>query len=239
MRVIQDANHDDVLVVVVSDGAGSASHSHVGSGLICEFGFGEIQEFFRHGGNLAEVTRLDVEGWLGGIVHAVESHAECNDLTVRDLAGTCLGCIVGASATVCFQVGDGAIVVGDPEQEFAPVFWPQRGEYANTTVFLSDQAGIATAEVALVGRGVDRVAAFSDGLQMVALHYASQTAHAPFFTGLFTTLETQPPGESEALNWALDDLLDRKSITDRTDDDRTLVLASRRAAKAQDSVDAS
>jgi len=230
-RVIEDGNHLDVLVVIVSDGAGSASHSHVGAGLICETALGEVQEFLRRGGNLADVTRSEVEGWLAATLGAITAHAESNDLTVRDLAATCLGCLVGPAVAVCFQIGDGAIVVDDPERDFAPVFWPQRGEYANTTVFLCDPVAIATSHFALVSRSIDRVAVFSDGLQMVALHYASQTAHAPFFASLFPTLETQPPGESETLNWALEDLLDRKSILDRTDDDRTLVIASRRPAE--------
>ena len=81
--------------MIVSDGAGSASHSHVGSSIICETVSGEIHEFLSRGGRLADVTRSEVEEWLAGVVEAVTTHAECNDLTARDLAGTCLGCIVG------------------------------------------------------------------------------------------------------------------------------------------------
>src|SRR5262249_46664486 len=145
---------------------------------------------------------------------AVRIHAELHELHPRDLAATFLACVSTSTATVCIQIGDGAIVIDDPSVEFAPVFWPQRGEYANMTVFLCDDAAIEQAAFQVVTRSVDRVALLSDGLQMVALHYASQSAHAPFFAGLFSTLEQRPLGESDELNSALDDLLDRKTITD-------------------------
>jgi hypothetical protein len=227
-RLLGDPGSNDVLTLLVSDGAGSASHSHVGSRLICEVIFAEIERAVRDGQDLSAAGRLDVERWLHKAVDALIAHAECHDLTARDLAATSLGCVVAPTATICFQLGDGAIVIDDAALEFAPVFWPQRGEYANMTVFLTEEDAIGMAEVLVLPRRVERVALFSDGIQMLALHYATKTAYAPFFSSLFATLERQPSGESDALNWALDDLLDRKQITDRTDDDRTLVLASRR-----------
>jgi hypothetical protein len=215
-------------VAAVSDGAGSASHSHVGSAILCEAIVGQVESFLKSGRTLSSIFRFDVDAWLAAALEALRAHAETHELEPRDLAATFLGCVSDPTVTACFQVGDGAIVIDDPAVEFAPVFWPQRGEYANTTVFLCDAEAIEQAAFQVVPRRVDRIAVLSDGLQMVALNYATQSAHAPFFAGLFNTLEQHAAGEHAQLNFALDDLLDRKTITDRTDDDRTLVLASRR-----------
>ena len=228
-RVLRDRAGHDVLVAVVSDGAGSASHSHVGSRLVCEAVVARVEHLLASGGDVTDIDRSEAQRWLAAVVETLAVHAELHELVPRDLASTCLACVAGPAGTICLQVGDGAIVVDDPSAGFAPVFWPQRGEYANSTVFVCDPGALDTAEFTVLDRAVDRIAVLSDGLQMLALHYATRTAHPPFFAGLFATLELQPSGESNDLNCALDDLLDRKAITDRTDDDRTLILASRRS----------
>lgn len=228
-RIVHDREGREVLVLVVSDGAGSASHSDVGSRLVCDTILGYIEHFVAESVDLAKTSRNDVEIWLDGVVDAVSGDARQRGLAPRELAGTCLACVVGPTASVFVQVGDGAIVIDDPAAQFVPVFWPQRGEYANETIFLCSPDAVEAAEWAAIPRSVERAAVLSDGLQMLALHYASRTAHAPFFEGLFATLEQHPPGESAALNRALDDVLDRSTIIDRTDDDRTLVLATRRS----------
>lgn len=228
-RIVLDREGREVLALVVSDGAGSASRSDVGSRLICDTMLGYMEHFVAEGGDLAQTLRSDVDRWLDGVVDAVSGYAHRHGLAPRELAGTCLACVVGPTATVCVQVGDGAIVIDDPAAQFVPVFWPQRGEYANETIFLCSPDAVDAAEWAVIPRAVERAAVLSDGLQMLTLHYATRTVHAPFFRGLFATLEQHPPGESAALNAALDDVLDRQTIIDRTDDDRTLVLATRRS----------
>src|SRR5947207_12025637 len=42
---------------------------------------------------------------------------------------------------------DGVIVVSQDGGEWGWVFWPQRGEYANTTRFLTDEDAVARLEV--------------------------------------------------------------------------------------------
>ena len=57
----------------------------------------------------------------------------------RDLACTLLAVIVAPIGGGALQIGDGVIVIGDQPLSWRWVFWPQKGEYANTTFFLSDE----------------------------------------------------------------------------------------------------
>jgi hypothetical protein len=109
-----------------------------------------------------------------------------------------------------------------------PVFWPDSGAYANCTYFVSDSDATAHLRVA-IRANVTEVALFSDGLHAIALHHASRSAFAPFFTPLFARLRREAGGPAAILVPALAELLDSPGVRKRADDDRTLVLATRLA----------
>jgi hypothetical protein len=73
------------------------------------------------------------------------------------------------------------------------------------------------------------VAGFSDGLQNVALHFASRSVHRPFFEGKFRALETTD--DETSLLAPLMEFLASPALEERTDDDKTLVLACRQEVK--------
>jgi hypothetical protein len=140
--------------------------------------------------------------------------------------------VVGEAGAAFVQLGDGAIVVADADDAdaYCWVFWPQRGEYENVTWFATDPAAAARLDHAFVPRRVDEVALFTDGLQRLALHYASRTAHAPFFRPMFAPVRRAAPGCAEGMAGALAAVLASPTVNERTDDDKTLVLATRRGA---------
>jgi hypothetical protein len=106
--------------------------------------------------------------------------------------------------------------------------WPQHGEYINTTVFLTDPAARANFEFCARPDVVDEIAVFTDGIESLTLHYASQTVHGPFFDAVFPAVRAlKAPGVSDALSSQLGAYLRSSTICDRTDDDKTLLLASR------------
>ena len=104
-----------------------------------------------------------------------------------------------------------------------PVFWPQVGEYANTTWFVTSADFEQMLQVR--GEAVDEVALFTDGLQMMALHFATRSVHRPFFEPLFAAL--RGAAQPEDLVVPLRAFLDSPAVNERTDDDKTLVLAVR------------
>ena len=61
--------------------------------------------------------------------------------------------------------------------------------------------------------------------QRLALNMASNTPHEPFFAPFFNTLATSTPEQRDALETSLRTFLGSAAVNERTDDDKTLVLA--------------
>jgi hypothetical protein len=60
------------------------------------------------------------------------------------------------------------------------------------------------------------------------LHFQSQAAHAPFFRPMFAPMRRAPEGFSQKLSSALEAFFNSQQVSNRTDDDKTLILATRR-----------
>jgi hypothetical protein len=230
-RLVYLADGSAVLVAVVSDGAGSAARGEVGAYLACAYFHRAIADYFADSQRVADLEREQLADWLRGFADEVGIFAEAEGRESRDYACTLLGAIVEADQAAIFQIGDGAVVVGgDPDPDALDVvFWPQRGEYANQTYFATDGDAPDQAELALIDRAVDEIALLTDGLQGLALTFAARAAHAPFFRPVFAAVRGEPPGESARLTAALAAFLASDRVNQRTDDDKTLVLATRRA----------
>lgn len=220
---------ETVLVAVVSDGAGSANRSQFGSQLACALFVDEINALFETDGAIENVTREFCEKWLTRFQREIKVRAEEEGATPRDFACTFLAAVVGANCAAFCQIGDGAIVVQSSVTpgDYDWIFWPEKGEYENQTFFATDSAAATHLQYALALHGVNEIALFSDGLQRLALHMESQTAYAPFFRPMFPPLYKAADGYASELSSALAQFLSSKRVQDQTDDDATLVLATR------------
>jgi hypothetical protein len=105
--------------------------------------------------------------------------------------------------------------------------WPVGGDYVNTTYFLTDDRALDHLQLLVQQPAADEVALFTDGLQMLLLQFDTRKAHGPFFEQMFAQLRKEPVGESERLTRALQEFLESPGVNSRTDDDKTLVLATR------------
>ena len=100
------------------------------------------------------------------------------ECSVRDFACTLVGAAIGPNQTIFFQVGDGAIVARRGEL-LECMFWPESGEYANMTYFVTDE--LASEHLhCRVEESPAEVALLTDGLQRLALVFANQSVHTRF-----------------------------------------------------------
>jgi hypothetical protein len=137
--------------------------------------------------------------------------------------------LVGVEAAVFLQIGDGVIVVNDQALHWSWVFWPERGEFANTTFFVTDAAASDHLRFEHRQGSIDEIALLTDGIEPLVLHYASRIVHTPFFDRMFGPVRrSKAVGEDLALSQDLESYLSSPAILERTDDDKTLVLATRR-----------
>ncbi len=232
-RVFTRADGSEIIVAVAADGAGSAKRAEVGSALACSLLVQQLEDLFEANmhGNVSDVTGEFLKGWLADFQRELATTAEREELRIRDFACTLVAAIIGAEGAVFAQVGDGAIVVPSPEEpdEYCYVFWPQKGEYANETYFATEADAHTKLQYDYVARRIDEVAVLTDGIQSLALHYQSQTAHNPFFRPIFSWLRPAQADYTESFTNSLAAYLDSEKINQLTDDDKTLIVATRRS----------
>jgi hypothetical protein len=228
---ILQTNGTHVLSIIVSDGAGTAACAEQASALTAQTFSKLIRDFFDAGGVVDSISREIVTAWLVATRDALSTAAAVADRDIREFSCTLLAAIMGENSNVFVQIGDGAIVVSEGTDEgWAWVFWPQHGEFANTTNFVVSSNATNVMEFALTPHRIDEVAVFSDGIENLVLNVATRAVHAPFFDAMFPPVRQQPPGFAQSLSLDLEKYLLSPLICDRTDDDKTLVLATRRAA---------
>jgi hypothetical protein len=233
-ELIESAASGPVLVAVISDGAGSAEQAATGSSAACHALVSLVRLFIADGGKVSSLDRTQVESWLKGIAEQLERKARESGHDVRDYASTLLAAIIANDAAAFIQIGDGAIVTSHGEEDgWSWVFWPQHGEFANTTNFVVSDNALQVLEFELAPRRIDEIALFTDGLENLVLHHSSKTVHDPFFNALFKPIRrSTSTGHDEELSEKLELYLDSPAFCERTDDDKTLLIASRKSEPA-------
>lgn len=226
-KVITDSDGQEIFLGAVADGAGSAYRSEYGAEIATRLILKKLEDFFRQGEALTDLSRAVIEQWITQISDQIGELANDEGLGRREYACTLLVVAMKPMEGWFFQIGDGAIVVG-AEGEYYPVFWPMTGEYANSTYFVTDTSAVEQLQIEMINdRFMEDVALLSDGLQGLALQFSTRTAHTPFFRPMFTRLaEESNPGLSEILSTSLQNFLDGESVCNRTDDDKTLILST-------------
>ncbi|WP_172195797.1 PP2C family serine/threonine-protein phosphatase [Saccharibacillus qingshengii] len=226
-RTFEGPGGTQVLLAAASDGAGSASRSDEGSELACTLFADAVGRHFDRGGQVEELTREFCESWLGRFQRAVRARAAKAGCRSREFACTFLAAVICEGAAVFIQIGDGAIVYAEKEDEYMWAFWPQQGEYENMTYFATQSSAKKFLQHSLhTERTYGEVAVFTDGLQRLALHYQTRSAYAPFFRPFFSVLRRLEEEDHTRYSDSLRAFLDSDRVNDRTDDDKTLVLAT-------------
>jgi hypothetical protein len=217
----------DTLILVVSDGAGSAEHSSLGSRLATLTFVKRASEYLRSGGDVSLLTKQTALEWLDAVRDRIFRAAELLGGSPRDLAATLVGCLVTPHHTACVHVGDGGIVIRlANSNEWQVASWPSHGEYASTTYFVTDDPE-PNVLVSHIEGEVKEVSLFTDGIERLVLEFASQTPFTPFFDRMFGPFKDTVGGRDRRISEQLRLLLESPLVCDKTDDDKTLFLAKR------------
>jgi hypothetical protein len=221
------AGDDKVLLAIVSDRAGSADFSSIGSRLVVECFARCAVSHFRAGRPLEEITEELVREWLDNIRDHIFRSADQRATKPRQMAATLIGAIVCSNRAIVCHIGDGACVLrrkGNNSWEVPS--WPAHGEYASSTYFVTDDPQPNLQFISIDGE-FSEVALFSDGIERLGLDFLNKTAFDRFFAPMFAPLTTLGPGRDRALSATLRKYLDSPRVIERTDDDKSLILARR------------
>jgi protein phosphatase 2C-like protein len=217
------ANLDDgTLIVAVADGAGSAKRSEEGA----RCAVATSVEYLR---KCLESTRAATSEEYEAILSAAIEHARvalqeiAPGVQFNDVATTLLLTIVSDRWLSTIQVGDGAVVCRHVSGTLQVLSELGRSEFINETTFLTSSDYLNHIHrVTLPSEEVSGLAMFSDGIQLLAIRYADNTAHVPFFEPLFRFASDPTSTDSE-----LEEFLRSERVCERTDDDKTLILSVR------------
>jgi len=213
-----------LLSIFVSDGAGSAAKGGEGAELAIQAAADFIANKLKRGEfGLSDTLATDL---IVAVREGIYGKAEAGGLKARDFACTFLGVLSSPMGTLVLQIGDGGVVL-DLGAGLEVAVVPMSGEYANMTHFVTDEDAISVLVTKAYADPVLRVAAFSDGLQRLALNMAANTPHEPFFAPFFNGLTKATTEQEDQLQTLLVKFLGSAAVNERTDDDKTLALAVR------------
>lgn len=219
-------NGKDYLVSTMADGAGSAKHSDLSSKFICKLFVRKTKQWLETN-KLEDLTREIIVDWFTYFQKVMKRAVKiCKLESTRDFATTLLFSVLSEDYNIFVQIGDGIIAVGDNDN-FECVFLPQNGEFINTTHFATESTAINLFMFKTTNEPIKRIAMHTDGIEQIALDFKAQKPFIPFFTPFFNAVEKlENSGYSETLSKQLELFLQSDRVNKKTDDDKTLFLAS-------------
>lgn len=213
-----------IFFAVVSDGAGSASHGGEGASIVCRRFSQAARKHLIKESLLPNNSMIDA--WVDQARDSIFFAASRRNLIPRDFAATLVCVISDGEQTLIAHIGDGcAVLKNSSTNEWIAPSWPEHGEYASTTFFITDEADLKL-KITRLQQPITSIALFSDGLERLALDFSEHKPYAGFFDGISRPLiQSTLTGKDMALSSALKRYLNSEAINSRTDDDKSLILA--------------
>lgn len=211
------------IYAVVSDGAGSAKFGAFGAWLTCRFLSVRFREWVHANPELP--TDEDLSHWLDELRERISAIAARRGTVPRQFAATLAAIVVAPDEAVTLHIGDSAIV-GRKGWEWEVLCWPENGEYASSTYFVTDDPELRL-NIIRHPREHGAFALFSDGVGDLALSHLESAAHTRFFDPMIRPVDVASgEGRLVELSAKLATYLAGPSVCERTDDDKTLILIS-------------
>ncbi len=214
-------DENDWIAIAISDGAGSAEHSQIGAGIVCDSFLSTLSRRWP----IVPRTREDMLEFYTLARAEIFAEAVQRGFEPSALACTALLGIAGPECAMFGQLGDGAIVIGRDGEYRMPI-WCVEGEYVNETEFITGNGYSEALQFAAFDERISEIAILTDGLQHLAIDFAERRPHAGFFQPFFESLRAS--ARTGDLRVSLLEFLSSPRVNERTDDDKTLALAIRR-----------
>jgi len=211
------------IFAVVADGAGSAKFGAYGAWLTCRFLSVRFREWVHKHPELP--TDEHLSDWIDELRDRISAIASLRGSVPRQFAATLAAIVVAPDEAVTLHIGDSAIV-GRKGGEWDVLCWPENGEYAASTYFVTDDPE-PRLNIIRHQREHDAFALFSDGIGDLALSHLERAAYPRFFNPMMCPVDAAAgEGRLVKLSTSLASYLASSGVCERTDDDKTLILIS-------------
>lgn len=209
---------------VVCDGAGSAKFGRLGAYITARIFSVNLRRYFSD--NVDLPSEEELYEWLDEVRDKLSHVASIRNADLRDFATTLVVSTVSENRVCIGHIGDGGVVAQCKDSgDWLPLSWPEHGEYASTTYFVTD---LKTPRLRVVDDKirVSTIVAFSDGIERLVLDFEKKEAPPPFFNSMATALsKSSVIGKDTELSEHLSTFVRSDRVTQRSDDDITIVIA--------------
>ena len=215
-----------VIVAVVADGAGSTEFGGLGAELACET-FIEQLENYTKASEFSGFDSLNADFgtlWVDHYQHLIINKATTEEIDVREYSSTFSAAVITPAKAKFYQIGDGRILYSDGSGFEYGIDIPE-SEYVNMTHFLTDEDAADQIYFFETEDKVKDLVLFTDGIENIAIDFASGKPYEPFLLPMLAPLRNG--STNSGLSEKLFEFLSSPAINEKTDDDKTLILASR------------
>ncbi len=224
----------DGLIAVAADGAGSATHATAGARAACA----AFLDFSRMALGWIGPDHLSADfarDALADLRAEIDRIAAASGAPASAYACTLLGALVTAEGALFVQLGDGAIVFRTTaDGPWRVAAQSQRGEHANETLFVTRGDAAQHIQAVRIAEPVHEFALLTDGVEFLSIKQPQAEPHPAFFEHVMAGLRDAPdPGQSRVHSEWINRFLHSDAVNRRTDDDKTLILATRSCRKSR------
>ncbi|MDB9519028.1 PP2C family serine/threonine-protein phosphatase [Roseofilum reptotaenium CS-1145] len=227
---------EDIIIGAVSDGAGSAKYSDIGSQLAVQSALESLQKWLgihiSKGHNVQEpiadqMAERVFTTAFNQVVRKLEEKVKDNkkdnpDYSLKNLSCTLLLFIATRDWIAGMQIGDGFIVARSENSDYQLLFKPTKGEYANQTTFVTSKYAMEDMQVKVLSDGnYYFICASTDGLERLSINTRTWHPSASFFEPFEKGLEQETCEKEEE---SVKEWLNSTEVNDRTDDDKTMLV---------------
>ena len=222
---------DRTVVGAIADGAGSAIHSEIGAKVTVDTMLYLLnKEKVRLLSDCADLSKVGtIESLCRLLIRTVQQKladvAQEKGCTLGDLACTLIAFIASEAGIVALQIGDGFLVArAQSERDYLLVFEPDKGELANQTDFVTSSSAIDSLQVIYSTEPIAFICASTDGLERMAIQFKGWEPSSAFFKPLESFISSCTPENKVQLQAELCEFLGSQRVTNKTNDDKTLLL---------------
>jgi len=204
-------------IAIVSDGAGSAKRSEIGSQLVVMRGLAHFEELIAKEGWMTADQLPSDAVWVQKayctlllVYKDMEAFAKAKSLPVKDLSATAIVFIHTPFGALCTHIGDGRMGYRTASGEWKNAMNPHKGEEANQTIFITSafwnvpnfvMSGVLVPESIVVREPITGFTLMSDGSEhtmwlcnqkdeATGKYYDPNLPYAPLYGNLCATLES-------------------------------------------------